>query len=381
MTRINGIADSGLFSFAFAFAIIMFTIGSYSGRAYQVSDYKNSFSTNAYIKLRLLTAFSTIAITAAFVLLNGYDLHKSILIFLLVGHRVFDAIADVFYGIMQKKRHLYISGKSLFFKSLLSFVAFFAIDLLTHNLLLAALSLPICSILFLMFYDIPQSSKLESLTTKLKSTEIKQILKSTFLPFAVAVMGLIFVNLARYFIDIYHPNLQGYFGIIIMPLSLVVLLFSFISTPAILHLSNLFNDEEFRALNRSIGKIIAIVLAATLLLCTLTFLFGVPLLKLLFNLDFSNYIFDIILVILIGMTISLASLFTSIAVIARRLRVTAGVYLLSNVLLSVLCMLLINQYEIRGGIIAYVSASATQALFMYVYYLHLTGSYRFSKKS
>ena len=381
VTRINGIIDSGLFSFAFAFALIMFTVSSYAGRSYQVSDHRNSFATDNYISLRLFTSFAVLIITLGFVLLNGYDWQKSILIFLLVGQRVFDAIADVFYGIMQKKHHLYISGKSLFFKSLLSLVIFLSIDLLTNNLLLSAISLSIISLLFILFYDIPQSRKLEKFSIKPKSTEIQRILKSAFLPFVIALMGLVFVNLARYFIDIYHPELQGYFGIIIMPLSLILLLFSFIFTPALLHLSNKYNNQDFHSLNQSIRKIIIIMVAITLPSCALTYVFGVPLLHLLFNLNFTGYILDVVLVILIGLAISLTSLFINIAIIARKLRLTAIVYLASNILLVLLCILLVGQYKIRGAIAAYIIATVAQAIAMGIYYNHLTTNHKVSKNS
>jgi O-antigen/teichoic acid export membrane protein len=374
VTRINGIVDSGLFSFGLAFALIMFTIACYGGRAYQVSDHKDAFKADTYISLRLFMFVPVLLITVAFVLLNHYEWQKLALIVLLVGQRMFDAIADVFYGIMQKKRHLYISGKSLFFKSLLSLIIFLVIDLLTKNLLLSALSLPIISLLFVLFYDIPQSRKLEHFSIKPSSSEIKRILKSTFLPFVITVMSLIFVNLARYFIDIYHPELQGYFGIIIMPLSLIILLFSFISTPAVLHLSEKYNNQEFNNLNRSIGKIVGIILAVTVVFVVLTYLLAIPLLRLLFNIDFTAYLFDVVLVIVIGLAISINSLFTNVAIIARKLRTVAIISLSSIVILIVLCALLVNQYQIRGAIIAYIIASITQVIMLSVYHRHITRS-------
>ncbi len=380
VTRINGVADSGLFSFAFAFALIMFTVGCYGGRTYQVSDHKNSFTTDGYISLRIFTSLAVVLLTVLFVVFNGYDWQKSALIFLLVGQRVFDAVADVLYGIMQKKNHLHISGKSLFYKSILSLVVFLAIDLFTKDLLLSTLSLPIVSLAFILFYDIPQSRTLESFSVKPKLTGVMDILRSTFLPFTIIVMGLIFVNLARYFIDIYHPDLQGYFGIIIMPLSLILLLFSFVLTPTILHLSEAYNGQKFYALRRSVTKIIGIVLGGTVIACILAYLFGAPLLQLLFNVDFSKYITDVVLVVLIGFAISLTSLFTNIAIIARKLRLTATIHLLSNILLVLLCVFLVSQYQIRGAITAYIIASIVQAGVMGAYYLYFTGRYSSSKK-
>lgn len=381
VTRTNGIADSGIFSFAFAFAIIMFTVGCYGGRAYQVSDHKNSFSTDDYISLRILTAFGVILFSILFIFTNEYGGQKAALILILVGHRVFDAFADVFYGILQKKNKLYISGKSLFYKSLFSLIIFYAVDTITHNLLLSSLTLPLISLLFIIFYDIPRSREAENFTIKPRLRDIKQILISTFSPFIIAVMGLVFVNLARYFIDIYHPDLQGYFGIIIMPLSMVVLLFSFISTPAILHLTEQYNRGNFKALNWLVAKIVGLTTVATLLLCVFMYYFGAWLLELLFNLSFSQYILDVVLIIITGLAISLTALFTNIAVIARKLKVTAVVYLLSNILLTLLCIPLVNQYYIRGAIIAYIIVSCIQTIIMAIYYIRLTNAYKLSRNS
>lgn len=381
VTRINGIEESGLFSFAFAFALIMFTVACYGGRTYQVSDHQGSFSINSYVSLRLFTSFMAIIVTVIFILTNGYDWYKSILILLLVGQRVFDAIADVFYGILQKKHHLYISGKSLFFKSLLSLIIFLAIDITTTNLLLATLSLPLVSLLFILFYDIPQSKKVDAFKIKPNLTELIKILKYTFLPFITIVMSLIFANLARYFIDINHPDLQGYFGIIIMPLSLILLMFSFVLTPALLRLSNSYNTKDFRSLNKMISKIIILITLGTIVLCILAYYISAPVLQLFFNVDFNDYVIDITYVIAIGLALSLTSLFTNMAVIARRLRPVAIILILSNLILALLCYLLIAEMQIRGAIIAYIVASIVQAIAMAIYYLYITRGYKFSKKS
>lgn len=381
VTRINGITDSGLFSFAFAFALIMFTVASYTGRAYQVSDYKQKFSSSDYLSFRIITSSVALILTILFIIINQYDPIKSLLLVVLVLHRVFDSIADVLYGIMQKEHHLYVSGKSLFYKSILSLVTFLVIDLLTANMLLASLSLPIISFLFVVFYDIPRSRNLENFTVSFNTVRVKKILQGTSLPFSIAVMGLIFANIARYFIDIYHPELQGYFGIIIMPLSLVILVFSFILTPAILRLTEMYNINDFSALHKIIIKIIVGMSAITLLIIAGVYTWGAQLLILMFNINFTAYIHDIALVIVIGFLLSVTSLLTNIAIIARRLRLIAIFYLLSNILLALMCVFLVGPTQIRGAIFAYIIASSVQTIIMAFYYRHLTNIYKPSIKS
>lgn len=372
VTRVNGIANSGLFSFSFAFAMIIFTVSCFSGRTYQVSDHREKFSSSDYISFRIITSTIALLIAILFIVINQYDLLKSALLFLLVMHRVFDSFADVLYGIMQKQRHLHISGKSLFYKSIVSLAAFLIIDIGTTNVLLASLTLPIISLVFVVFYDIPHSRNLDAFTISLKVSGIKKILRETFLPFSILVMGLIFANIARYFIDLYHPTLQGYFGIIIMPLSLVILVFSFVLTPALLHLSETYHRSDFRSLHKIIRRIIYAMAAVMLLIVACVYLLGGPLLKLLFTIDFTHYLHDIALIIVIGFLLSVTSLFTNVAIIARKLRLTSLFYLLSNVVLALLCALLVRPYQIRGAIVAYVVVSTLQTVIMGIYYYKLT---------
>lgn len=53
VTRLNGVDDSGLFSFAFSLALIFWAIGIWGGRTYQVSDVKHEFTPQSYIFVRI----------------------------------------------------------------------------------------------------------------------------------------------------------------------------------------------------------------------------------------------------------------------------------------------------------------------------------------
>ena len=48
ITRINGIENTGIFSFLFTLSLILYTICLYGGRVYQVSDIKGEFNSQQY---------------------------------------------------------------------------------------------------------------------------------------------------------------------------------------------------------------------------------------------------------------------------------------------------------------------------------------------
>ena len=55
VTRINGVNDAGVFTIAFATATILYFIGVYSGRIYQVTEPNKAITNKEYIVNRIIT--------------------------------------------------------------------------------------------------------------------------------------------------------------------------------------------------------------------------------------------------------------------------------------------------------------------------------------
>jgi O-antigen/teichoic acid export membrane protein len=209
VSRVNGIFDSGIFSFAFSIAIIFWAIGLWGGRTYQVSDVINEFNHRSYIMVRLLLALFMLVGAVVFAALNGYDFTKSALIISLVIFKAIESIADALYGIMQVYNRLYITGKSLLFKAILGIILFLMVDILSHNILLSCTGLIVANILILFFYDIPNARKHENIT--IHRREVKQYVRNAFqimktcAPIAIIIfLSMFSLNVPRYFLEIYH---------------------------------------------------------------------------------------------------------------------------------------------------------------------------------
>ncbi len=80
ITRLNGIDDSGLFSFAFV-TFSVWAVSLWGGRTYPVSDVKREFSSAGYICCNLALCHHLLAISAiAFCVLNGYSTQRNRLV-------------------------------------------------------------------------------------------------------------------------------------------------------------------------------------------------------------------------------------------------------------------------------------------------------------
>lgn len=118
VTRINGMNDAGIFSIAYSTALILYTIGLYSGRLCQVTDIENKVKDKDYIVNRMITCILMIVLAIGFVLMKQYTPYKMGIFILLSIYKATEAFGEILYGIMQKNELLYQSGQSLTIKSI-----------------------------------------------------------------------------------------------------------------------------------------------------------------------------------------------------------------------------------------------------------------------
>ena len=102
VTRINGIDDAGIFTYCFATACLMYCIGNYCGRTFQVTDINNKNSDTDYIFNRIITCIIMMIVTIGFALIKGYDIYKSAILIILCLFKALEAFAESLYAILQR---------------------------------------------------------------------------------------------------------------------------------------------------------------------------------------------------------------------------------------------------------------------------------------
>lgn len=137
VTRMNGEDLAGVFTYAFATACLLYVMGVYIGRTYQVTDVENKYCPSDYVYNRILTCGMMIVFAILFVIIKQYDLFKSTIMILLVCYKAVEAFSEVFYAIIQRKNELYKVGISLTIKAIVGIFLFLILNLLTHNLIIS----------------------------------------------------------------------------------------------------------------------------------------------------------------------------------------------------------------------------------------------------
>ena len=373
VTRVNGIEAVGVFSFAFAVSLMLWTLSMWGGRTYQVSDVNNKFSAEAYVMTRVLLAGVVLIITGLFCYLSGYDFLKTSLIFALVIFKIIESLSDVFYGIIQKHDKLHKTGKSLTVKALLGITAFLVIDLITKNIVWSIIGVVIVNLVVFLAYDIRQAYKLQNLNitvSKLKdiSKEALRILQECSGVFIIFFLSMFSLNIPRYFIDIHSTSEVGYFGIIAMPITLIVLVVSFILQPNIVKVSKLYEEKKYSRFKKMTTRLLGVSSLIGVSILFLTMLFGAEILKLIFGIDFSQHKTELNIIVLGGVASALVTVYLNIFVVLRKIKLPVVVLLITNLLLIPSSFYAVKEAGMLGGVIAFALTNGVQLLIIGLYF-------------
>ena len=369
ITRLNGVGDSGLFSFAMSLSVVFWAISLWGGRTYQVSDAKKEFSSGDYIVVRFISSLIVAVFSISFCILSGYDLIKTELIMVLVLFKILESIADSMYGVLQIHNRLYIVGISLTMKSVFGFMLFTLVDILTKNIIYGALSIFIVNIAVVIFYDIPWMKHVESVgLTKKNIMQAGKIMKKTAEVFVVVFLTMFSLNIPRYFLDKYHYDQIGYFGIMAMPITLLTLFISFVLQPNVVNLSELLKEKKIKEFTKIVSKIDFITFALGILFVVSSYLIGVWALNTVFGIDINNFRIDLTIMVIGAVANAFVSIYVNLLIILRRFKGQFYTLLVTNILAVILSIYLIDRLAMLGSVLVFMTISFLQAIILLFIY-------------
>lgn len=369
ITRLNGVGDSGLFSFAMSLSVVFWAISLWGGRTYQVSDVKKEFSSGDYIVVRFISSLIVAVFSISFCILSGYDLIKTELIMVLVSFKILESIADSMYGVLQIHNKLYIVGISLTIKSVFGFMLFTLVDILTKNIIYGALSIFIVNIAVVIFYDIPWMKHVESVgLTKKNIMQAGKIMKKTAEVFVVVFLTMFSLNIPRYFLDKYHYDQIGYFGIMAMPITLLTLFISFVLQPNVVNLSELLKKKKIKEFTKIVSKIDFITFTLGVLFVVSSYLIGIWALNTVFGIDINNFRIDLTIMVIGAVANAFVSIYVNLLIILRRFKSQFYTLLVTNILAVILSIYLIDRLAMLGSVLVFMIISFLQAIILLFIY-------------
>lgn len=368
VTRINGVDNAGIFTIAFSTACIIYIVGIYAGRIYQVTEPDKSITDKEYIINRIITTVSMLILVILFSVIREYDIFKSTVFLLLTTYKALEAFSDVIYGILQKNEKLDIAGKSLFFKSLISVIAFVAIDLITKNMIVSIISIILVSLLILIFYDLKNGIKYVDLKLPVKKENIIKIFKAGFFTFAISFLGMYVLNAPKYAIDSYlENNYQTIFGIIVMPATVIGLVAQFLIHPYLNQIVALYEEKNLKGLNKLALKLIIYILGVGVISSILAYFLGTQVLGLIYGLDLSAYRLGLLIIIIASTLYTIGVIYSSILTTVRETFSQFIIYIVMSIFAYIVANACTRVGQINGAVISYFLIMAMQFLIYTIY--------------
>lgn len=354
VTRINDVDNAGIFSLGFSLACMLFYIGIYCGRVFQVTE-NPKISDKSFMIARIISTVLMIVVSVIYLLTKNYDSFKFAAILLLCLYKTIEAFAEVIYGYFQKYDELYISGISLTLKTIFSLIAFILVDQLTKNMLLAIFSMIIVNILVLIFYDFIKMKKYHIWRSKVDKKDLLSIFKNGFYPFALSFLALLVINSPKYAIDNFLSNdMQTYFGIIIMPATVVSLAAQFIIYPFLTSITNFIKKKAYHEISKLTLKIISVVAIIGVICTILAFAVGTPLLELVYGVELSSYR-GLLTLIMLGATFNACVyILFNILISLRKLRLQTIIYALVAIFSYITAQVFVSNFSISGACYSYI---------------------------
>lgn len=368
VTRINGVDNAGIFTIAFSTACIIYIVGVYVGRIYQVTEPDKSITDKEYIINRIITTVSMLILVVLFSVIRGYNIFKLTIFLLLTTYKALEAFSDVIYGILQKNEKLDIAGKSLFFKSLISVIAFVVIDVITKNMIISIISIILVSLLILIFYDLKNGIKYIDLKLSVKKENIIKIFKAGFFTFAISFLGMYVLNAPKYAIDSYlENNYQTIFGIIVMPATVIGLVAQFLIHPYLNQIVTLYEEKNLKGLNKLSLKLIIYILGVGVVSSILAYFLGTQVLGLIYGLDLSIYKLGLLMIIIASTLYTIGVIYSSILTTVRETFSQFIIYIIMSIFAYIVANSCTRVGHINGAVISYFLIMAMQFLIYTIY--------------
>lgn len=367
VTRINGVENAGIYTIAYSTACILYMIGIYAGRIYQVTENNKEITNKDYIFNRIISCIIIFVISILFIVIKKYDIYKSSIFIILALYKALEAFSDVLYGILQRNNFLDKAGKSCFIKALLSLIVFILIDFFTHNLIVACFSIVVVYLATILFYDYRQVRKFIKNTEKVEMKNVLNIFRGGFFTFAISFLGVYMTNAQKYAIDSFlSEDIQAIFGIIIMPATVMGLLAQFLIHPYLNEIFELYTSKEFKKIKKILYKIILVIFVIGMLCCIAGYLLGTPILGFVYGIDLSQYSIQLTMILFAATFYTMAGIISPILITMRCNLIQFIIYIIISIFELILSNVLVYNVGFDGAIWAYL---ITMMLYFVVFYI------------
>ena len=319
--------NSDIFSIAYALGQQFFVLGYFQIRNMQSTDIQEKYSFISYHNTRIVTIMMMILTSVGYVIFQGYDLYKSIIILLLVLYRAIDAYSDVFQGYFQQQNRSDLAGKVQFYRSWICIIVFGFSLLLTKSLMIS--SIVICLINLILTVVLDYRISIRNFNTKFfpsiskDLSSIFSILREAFPLFINGFVITYVYNEAKIDIDLllskglFSNGIQRDFNVLFMPVFVLSLLF-FVLRPLTTQLSIYWYERKYELFYKQIYILFTTMTILGVIIIGLGYLIGTEILGLVYGISLIEYKIPFVILLTGGILNVLALVIDIVMTIFRK---------------------------------------------------------------
>lgn len=342
-------------------------------RAVLVTDVRGEFSFGDYLGTRILWTLVAMAAIAVAALWLAED-STTFWVVMLVGlMKCFDSLSDIVWGLFQSRERMDLMAISLMVKGVLSLAALAVTLWLTHSIVPASAAMAIAWIASFVVNDLRCARRLQEKTfgvndaarairPRFRRSAVVR-LTSISVPLGV-VMALISLqtNIPRYFLQVYAgEEAVGCFGAIVYPMMAGMIVTTALGQSACTRLARSF-AEDLPEFQRLLGRLTAFSAALGFVLVVVIYVFGRPLLRVMYGPSFADYHSEFVVVALACGIQLVSSCWGYGMTAARFFRAQVAITVGSCIVTAGAALVLVPRYSIMGAALAVLATSLIMAL-------------------
>ncbi len=360
VVRACGEVEGGIFSMGYAIAQLMLTIGVFESTTYFATDAGNRFTHAQYLAFKIITCTLMVIASIFYVMTFQFDTHKAAVAYALCAYRLFEALAQYWYGAFQKAERLDLGGFSTVWRSIISIVLFAGILIPTGDVTLALVVATLSEVVWIAAYDIPRLRKIVHVGKPDFAPQAMGQLFWACLPlFISSFLAAYLNNICKYAIDSAGTEeMQTIFNILFMPAFVINLFLIFFMRPSLTKLAKLWLERNARPFMGILAKLLGLAALITLgveLGCALV---GIPVLEWFYGVDLEGNLSALLVVMIGGGFLSASNVFYNALVVIRNQHSVLVGYIIAIVLASLIATPLVAAYAIMGACGAYAISCA-----------------------
>lgn len=355
-TQLVGAEQAGMFSMAFIVGLLLMFMGNYGVRTYQVSDLDEAQSFSDYQVNRVLTCVVMMVVGVAYCSVRGYDGYMFTICVGVFIYKMIDALADVYEGRLQQMDKCYLAGISQAFRSVVVIIVFSVVLLVTRNLAVASVAMGVVAVFTLLLLTLPLALFETPRSRKWTPDGVLELLKQCFPLFVALFLFNLIENMPKFVMEgtLSYDN-QLYFNALYFPAQAILLTVGVIYKPLLVKLAEIWaNPAKRKRFDIAVIAMFFIILALTGAMIAFMAWAGIPLLSLMYGLDFEPFRgLSYVMLVAGGVTAAIDFLYQAVTVLRRQGDVTK-LYLITFGFSLFVPMLLIGFTGLPGAVLGYL---------------------------